>query len=62
MTGACRKCGYVGHLAYQCRNFLQPKESEAVLDVSSTSSDSDYETPLVFKSELEFISMKLGIN
>lgn len=49
VTGACRKCGYVGHLAYQCRNFLQPKEANPVLDISSTSSESDYETPLVSK-------------
>lgn len=49
VTGACRKCGYVGHLAFQCRNFLQPKDSDACLDVSSTSSDSEYETPLTSK-------------
>uniref|UniRef100_A0A0N5AR93 Protein SREK1IP1 n=1 Tax=Syphacia muris TaxID=451379 RepID=A0A0N5AR93_9BILA len=52
VTGACRKCGYVGHLAYQCRNFLQPKgASSIVLDVSSTSSESESETPLVSKDE-----------
>ncbi len=62
----CGKCGYgtknllfktknlfsllVGHLTYQCRNFLQANPSKAVvLDVSSTSSpssDDDNDTPL----------------
>lgn len=45
----CKKCGYAGHLTFQCRNFIQldPVKS-VVLDVSSTSSDSDdeYLTPL----------------
>ena len=38
----------VGHLTYQCRNFLQANPSKAVvLDVSSTSSPStDDDTPL----------------
>ncbi len=38
----------VGHLTYQCRNFLQANPSKAVaLDVSSTSSpSSDDDTPL----------------
>lgn len=46
---ACKKCGYAGHLTYQCRNFLKvDPNKEIVLDVSSTSSDSDidYLTPL----------------
>ncbi|ENN72551.1 hypothetical protein HUJ04_001172 [Dendroctonus ponderosae] len=46
---ACKKCGYAGHLTYQCRNFLKvDPNKEIVLDVSSTSSDSelDYVTPL----------------
>uniref|UniRef100_A0A915BEA2 Protein SREK1IP1 n=1 Tax=Parascaris univalens TaxID=6257 RepID=A0A915BEA2_PARUN len=52
VTGACRKCGYAGHLAFQCRNFIQPKDSkETFLDISSTSSESDYETPLTSKEE-----------
>ncbi|CAF4154699.1 unnamed protein product [Rotaria socialis] len=46
----CAKCGYVGHLTYQCRNFIQIDPAKAaVLDVSSTSSPSsdDYDdTPL----------------
>merc|ERR1712083_1220713 len=46
---ACRKCGYPGHLTYECRNFLRlDPEKEVLLDISSTSSDSDadYATPL----------------
>jgi len=47
-VGACRKCGYTGHLTYQCRNFIKLKpEQEVLLDISSTSSDSsENETPL----------------
>ncbi|XP_050316147.1 protein SREK1IP1-like [Anthonomus grandis grandis] len=46
---ACKKCGYAGHLTYQCRNFLKvDPDKEIVLDVSSTSSETDneYLTPL----------------
>lgn len=46
---ACKKCGYPGHLTYECRNFLKlDPEKEVLLDVSSTSSesDNDYATPL----------------
>ncbi|VDN87439.1 unnamed protein product [Brugia pahangi] len=45
---ACRKCGYPGHLPFQCYNFLRPKE-ESCANISSTSSESDYETPLTAK-------------
>mmetsp|Transcript_26236 Transcript_26236/g.48927 ORF Transcript_26236/g.48927 Transcript_26236/m.48927 type:complete len:106 (-) Transcript_26236:445-762(-) len=38
--GQCSKCGGDGHLAFQCRNFLQIK-TEDKDDISSTSSDSD---------------------
>lgn len=42
---ACKKCGYGGHLTFQCRNFLKADPlKDVVLDVSSTSSDSDSET------------------
>ncbi|XP_075243466.1 uncharacterized protein LOC142337822 [Convolutriloba macropyga] len=65
--GSCKKCGYAGHLAYQCFNTVQfqplkkPTETtklqkvgqhnQIILDVSSTSSDSnsaesDHFTPL----------------
>ena len=45
----CKKCGYPGHLTFECRNFVQlDPVKNVVLDVSSTSSDSDdeYLTPL----------------
>jgi len=46
----CKKCGYPGHLTFQCRNFIQlDPVKDVVLDVSSTSSESDgddYSTPL----------------
>src|SRR5262245_17111711 len=38
---------YIGHLPFQCRNFVRLRpEQEVVLDISSTSSESDTETPL----------------
>ena len=44
---ACKKCGYPGHLTFQCRNFLSANPTTGVvLDVSSTSSEEDNETPL----------------
>ena len=45
---ACKKCGYPGHLTFQCRNFLSTNPaSGVVLDVSSTSSEEDdMTTPL----------------
>lgn len=53
---ACKKCGYAGHLTYQCRNFIKiDPNKEIVLDVSSTSSGSDenYVTPLTELRERE---------
>merc|ERR1739842_198688 len=49
IKSGCKKCGYPGHLTFQCRNFIQlDPVKDVVLDVSSTSSDSDnnYITPL----------------
>ncbi|KAH9637250.1 hypothetical protein HF086_006894 [Spodoptera exigua] len=47
---ACKKCGYAGHLTFQCRNFIKvDPNKEIMLDVSSTSSGTDEEeiaTPL----------------
>jgi len=41
---SCKKCGYTGHLTFQCRNFLKiDPNKDVVLDVSSTSSESDEE-------------------
>eukprot|EP00300_Choanocystis_sp_HF-7_P025004 c26625_g1_i1.p1 GENE.c26625_g1_i1~~c26625_g1_i1.p1 ORF type:complete len:190 (-),score=21.77 c26625_g1_i1:71-640(-) len=39
--GACKKCGLMGHLTYQCMNFITPDE-----EISSTSSESDEEEPV----------------
>ncbi|EKX49360.1 hypothetical protein GUITHDRAFT_151521 [Guillardia theta CCMP2712] len=41
--GACKKCGEIGHLAFQCFNMLTGKKEQAG-DVSSTSSDDDDES------------------
>uniref|UniRef100_A0A915N9J8 CCHC-type domain-containing protein n=1 Tax=Meloidogyne javanica TaxID=6303 RepID=A0A915N9J8_MELJA len=50
-TGACTKCGYVGHLPFQCRNFIQIKPNQKTeIDISSTSSE-EYTTPLTSKEE-----------
>ena len=50
IKSGCKKCGYPGHLTFQCRNFIQlDPVKDVVLDVSSTSSESDgddYSTPL----------------
>ncbi|XP_046844652.1 protein SREK1IP1-like, partial [Xenia sp. Carnegie-2017] len=36
----CKKCGYSGHLTFQCRNILKiDSEHDVVVDVSSTSSE-----------------------
>ncbi|CAH0547541.1 unnamed protein product [Brassicogethes aeneus] len=56
VRAACKKCGYAGHLTYQCRNFIKvDPNKEIVLDVSSTSSESeqDYLTPLTELREKE---------
>lgn len=65
VRAACKKCGYAGHLTYQCRNFLKvDPNKEILLDVSSTSSDSDttYLTPLteLRKTELQEKELKAG--
>ncbi|XP_063910726.1 protein SREK1IP1-like [Zophobas morio] len=55
---ACKKCGYAGHLTYQCRNFIKvDPNKEIVLDVSSTSSETDQEylTPLTELREKELV-------
>ncbi|XP_051847207.1 protein SREK1IP1 isoform X3 [Antechinus flavipes] len=44
IRAGCKKCGYPGHLTFECRNFLRvdPKR-DIVLDVSSTSSEDSEE-------------------
>ena len=60
---ACKKCGYPGHLTFQCRNFLSANAmTGVVLDVSSTSSeDDDTTTPLtqLRAEELKALQEKL---
>ena len=62
---ACKKCGYPGHLTFQCRNFLSVNSAEGgvVLDVSSTSSEDedDMTTPLtqLRAEELKVLQEKL---
>lgn len=56
---ACKKCGYSGHLTFQCRNFIKiDPNKDIMLDVSSTSSESEeeYVTPLVQLREIELAS------
>lgn len=44
VRAGCTLCGFPGHFRYQCRNFQQINPNQNVmLDVSSTSSDSDLE-------------------
>uniref|UniRef100_H3A414 Protein SREK1IP1 n=1 Tax=Latimeria chalumnae TaxID=7897 RepID=H3A414_LATCH len=44
IRAGCKRCGYPGHLTFECRNFLRvdPKR-DIVLDVSSTSSEDSEE-------------------
>jgi hypothetical protein len=52
----CKRCGYPGHFTYECRNFVRlDPAKELTLDISSTSSDTDSDTPLqaLRKYELE---------
>ncbi|XP_018013100.1 uncharacterized protein LOC108670157 [Hyalella azteca] len=62
VRAACKKCGYPGHLTYQCRNFIKVDPKKAVvLDVSSTSSeDSEEETPLQALHTQELMSLTTG--
>ncbi|XP_073440351.1 protein SREK1IP1 isoform X2 [Dendrobates tinctorius] len=40
IRAGCKKCGYPGHLTFECRNFLRvDPQRDIVLDVSSTSSE-----------------------
>eukprot|EP00128_Syssomonas_multiformis_P010124 Colp12_sorted_trinity150504_noHs@9940 len=56
IRGGCKKCGQVGHLTHQCRNFIKISENsttDALLDISSTSSESGDESDLSSDSERE---------
>lgn len=50
--GACRKCGNVGHLTYQCRNFVDQSLNEKASDASSSDS-SDDEAPAMPAGDLK---------
>ncbi|CAJ0957113.1 unnamed protein product, partial [Mesorhabditis belari] len=52
VTGACRKCGFAGHLPYQCMNYIQvKKDQKAMLDISSTTSESEEEASVMRKKK-----------
>ncbi|KAK2538812.1 Srek1ip1, partial [Columba guinea] len=47
IRAGCKKCGYPGHLTFECRNFLRvDPQRDIVLDVSSTSSEDSEEEEL----------------
>ncbi|XP_069605482.1 protein SREK1IP1 isoform X2 [Ranitomeya imitator] len=52
IRAGCKKCGYPGHLTFECRNFLRvDPQRDIVLDVSSTSSeDTDDEVEIGSKA------------
>uniref|UniRef100_A0A670XWA6 Protein SREK1IP1 n=1 Tax=Pseudonaja textilis TaxID=8673 RepID=A0A670XWA6_PSETE len=58
IRAGCKKCGYPGHLTFECRNFLRvdPKR-DIVLDVSSTSSEESEEEEL---GKLDAVPEKQG--
>uniref|UniRef100_A0AAY5L6V3 Protein SREK1IP1 n=1 Tax=Esox lucius TaxID=8010 RepID=A0AAY5L6V3_ESOLU len=44
IRAGCKKCGYPGHLTFECRNFVRvDPRKDIVLDVSSTSSEESSE-------------------
>ncbi|KAF4803076.1 protein SREK1IP1 [Turdus rufiventris] len=47
IRAGCKKCGYPGHLTFECRNFLRvDPQRDIVLDISSTSSEDSEEEEL----------------
>ncbi|CAL4190129.1 unnamed protein product [Meganyctiphanes norvegica] len=57
VRAACKKCGYPGHLTFQCRNFIKvDPQKDVVLDVSSTSSEEEQETPLTLLRKNELLA------
>uniref|UniRef100_A0A3Q3MVN5 Protein SREK1IP1 n=1 Tax=Labrus bergylta TaxID=56723 RepID=A0A3Q3MVN5_9LABR len=49
IRAGCKKCGYPGHLTFECRNFVRvDPQKDIVLDVSSTSTEeSEEDSPVV---------------
>ncbi|CAG0886359.1 unnamed protein product, partial [Cyprideis torosa] len=59
LRAACKKCGYPGHLTFQCMNFIKVNPNkDVVLDVESTSSDTEDETPLVSLRKEELLKQR----
>lgn len=54
----CTICGYPGHFKFQCRNFqkINPNQN-IILDVSSTSSESDIDEELLLNKYLPSASV-----
>ncbi|KAI3368233.1 hypothetical protein L3Q82_007953 [Scortum barcoo] len=53
IRAGCKKCGYPGHLTFECRNFVRvDPQKDIVLDVSSTSTEeSEDEVPAAQRNE-----------
>ncbi|GAA6068319.1 protein SREK1IP1 [Tachysurus ichikawai] len=44
IRAGCKRCGYPGHLTFECRNFVRvDPRKDIVLDVSSTSTEESEE-------------------
>eukprot|EP00041_Stephanoeca_diplocostata_P020460 m.459570 g.459570 ORF g.459570 m.459570 type:complete len:185 (+) comp21583_c0_seq22:208-762(+) len=63
-VGTCKKCGFAGHLAYQCRNTVKAQtlqgalenekqvDTQVTVDVSSTSSEESDDSILKLDSDI----------
>ncbi|KAM7409570.1 hypothetical protein PAMA_001180 [Pampus argenteus] len=53
IRAGCKKCGYPGHLTFECRNFVRvDPQKDIVLDVSSTSTEeSEDDAPAAQRNE-----------
>merc|ERR1712002_902311 len=53
IRAGCKKCGYPGHLTFECRNFVRvDPQKDIVLDVSSTSTEeSEDDVPAAQRNE-----------
>ena len=58
----CRKCGYPGHMTFECRNGVKTGANRyaMVLDVSSTSSDDEDVRMLRELKGLKFLKRELA--
>uniref|UniRef100_A0A8C6W0H8 Protein SREK1IP1 n=1 Tax=Nothobranchius furzeri TaxID=105023 RepID=A0A8C6W0H8_NOTFU len=64
IRAGCKKCGYPGHLTFECRNFVRvDPQKDIVLDVSSTSSEeSEDDGPLILKDLKCFLGFTKASN